>query len=85
MRVARTLPRRTMACPMIGRATITPIDIAISTRPSVLLEKSKRSLIQGMWATQVPTIAPLTTNTPKVAARGVMRAPRSARRLRTAP
>ena len=74
--MARTLPSRTIACPMIGSATITPIDIAIRTSPSVLLVKSKRSLIQGMWATQVPTIAPLTTKTPKVAARGVMRVPR---------
>ena len=76
MRVARTLPSRTITWPMIGRATITPIAIARITRPSVLLEKSKRSWIHGMWPTQVPTTAPLTKKTPIVAARGLMRAPR---------
>jgi hypothetical protein len=75
-RVDRTLPSRTMAWPMIGSATITPIDIVRRTRPSVLLENSKRSLTHGMWATQVPMIAPFTKKTAKVAARGVTRAPR---------
>ena len=48
MRVARTLPSRTIAWPMIGSATITPIDIVRMISPSVLLEKSKRSWIQGI-------------------------------------
>ena len=76
IRVARTLPRRTIAWPMIGSATITPIAIARITRPSVLLEKSKRSWTHAMWPTQVPITAPFTKNTPKVAQRGVTRAPR---------
>jgi hypothetical protein len=75
-RVARTLPSRTIAWPMIGSATITPIAIARMTRPSVLLEKSKRSWTHGMWPTQVPMTAPLTKKTPAVAMRAVMRAPR---------
>ena len=67
IRVARTLPSRTIAWPMIGSATITPIAIVRMTSPSVLLEKSKRSWIHGMCATQVPITAPLTKKTPKVA------------------
>ena len=76
IRVARTLPRRTIAWPMSGSATITPIAIASRIRPSVLLEKSKRSWTHGMWPTHVPMTAPLTKKTPKVAVRALMRAPR---------
>jgi hypothetical protein len=71
IRVARALPRRTMACPISGRATITPIDIVSSTSPSVLLERSKRSCTNGICAAHAPIAPPLTKNTPKVAARGV--------------
>ena len=77
IRVERTLPSRTIAWPMIGSATITPIAIPRMIRPSVLLEKSKRSWTHGMWPTQVPMTAPFTKNTPKVAVRGVMPGPRS--------
>src|SRR3954451_20516574 len=71
-RTARALPSRTTAWPMTGRATITPIDIASRIRPSVLLARSNRSCTNGIWATQTPTAAPLTKNTPKVAARGLI-------------
>ena len=43
------------------------------TRPIALLERSKRSWIHGICATQVPIAAPLTTKTPVVAQRALMR------------
>src|SRR5829696_2844381 len=70
-RTARALPSRTTAWPITGRATITPIDIVSRISPSVLLARSKRSCTNGIWATQTPIAAPLTTNTPVVAARGL--------------
>src|SRR5215210_1011189 len=70
-RTPRALPRRTIACPITGRATITPIDIVSRISPSVLFERSKRSWTNGIWATQTPIAAPLTKNTPKVAARAL--------------
>src|SRR5438045_3622409 len=51
-------------------AAITPIDMPSRTTPSVLLEKPKRSCTHGICATQSPTAAPLTKNTPVVAIRG---------------
>ena len=70
-RTARALPSRTIAWPITGSATITPIDIVSRISPSVLLERSKRSCTNGIWATQTPIAAPLTKKTPKVAARAV--------------
>jgi hypothetical protein len=56
---------------MTGSATITPIDIESRISPSVLLARSNRSWMNGIWATQRPIAAPLTKKTPKVAERAV--------------
>ena len=66
----RSEPCRTIAWPATGKATITAIAIATMIRPIALLERSKRSWIHGICATQVPIAAPLTTKTPVVAQRG---------------
>ena len=43
-----------------------------SDRPIVVLETPSRSCIHGMWAIQVPIIAPFTAKTANVAQRGVI-------------
>ena len=70
----RSEPWRTIAWPAIGNARMTASAMPVMTRPIALLERSKRSWIHGICATQVPIAAPLTTKTPVVAQRGVMRA-----------
>ena len=71
--VIRRDPYLTISWPAIGEATMTAIDIATRTMPSVLLERSKRSCVHGICATQVPITAPLTKNMPVVAQRRLMR------------
>ena len=71
--VIRRDPCLTISWPAIGEATMTAIDIATRTMPSVLLERSKRSCVHGICATQVPITAPLTKNIPVVAQRRLMR------------
>ena len=71
--VIRREPYLTIAWPANGVATMTAIDIAMRTTPSVALERSKRSCVHGICATQVPITAPLTKNMPVVAQRRLMR------------
>jgi hypothetical protein len=59
---------------------MTPADIARMTSPSVPFEKSKRSWMNGMWATHEPTAAPLMKNTAAVAGRKEKRRVRMPRR-----
>ena len=63
----------TIAWPAIGKATMTASDMPISTSPISLFERSKRSWIHGICATNVPITAPLTKKTPVVAQRRLMR------------
>ena len=69
----RSEPCRTIAWPAIGNARMTAIAIPTMTRPIALLDRSKRSWIHGICATQVPIAAPLTTKTPVVAQRALTR------------
>ena len=72
----RSEPWRTIAWPASGKARMTARAIPTSTSPIALLDRSKRSCTHGICATQVPIAAPLTTKTPVVAQRAVMRGSR---------
>ena len=72
--VIRAEPCLTTACPAIGSATTTANDMPRMTKPIALLDRSKRSWIHGICATQVPIAAPFTKKTPAVAQRRVTRA-----------
>src|ERR1700710_663442 len=52
---------------------MTASDIPTITRPIADFESPKRSCTDGIWATQVPTAAPLTKKIRVVAQRGDMR------------
>ena len=72
MRVTPALERRSSTWPVSGIATSAPAAMHSSAKPIVVLETPRRSCSHGMWATQVPIIAPFTAKTANVAQRGVM-------------
>ena len=73
IQIMRTVPCFTTAWPATGKASTTASDMPRITSPIMLLDRSNRSWIHGICATQVPIAAPLTKKTPVVAQRGVMR------------
>ncbi len=67
VRVTPALERPASTWPVSGIAIIAPAAMHSSAKPIVVLEMSRRSWSHGMWATQVPIIAPFTAKTANVA------------------
>jgi hypothetical protein len=82
--VSAALERRSSTWPVTGIETIAPAAMHSSAAPIAPFEISSRSWTNGIWATQVPIIAPFTKKAPKVAVRGVTR-PRDPRAAAMAP
>ena len=68
-RTTLALPARAIAWPATNVPRIAPHATPRITSPSVPLERSKRSWMNGICAIQAPTTAPLTTNIAVVEAR----------------